>query len=103
MFCVVLVMVKDEQEAKLIAHELVKEKLVACANILNGVTSIFQWEGKIDEAKEVLMVLKTKQDLFDAVIQKVKSLHSYKVPEIIALPIIGGDEDYLQWVQDSVQ
>ena len=100
---VVFVTAKDQEEAKNIARELVNRKLVACANIVLGIQSIFWWEGKADESMEVLLILKTKKSLFKKVEAAVKALHSYKVPEIIALPIIGGSKDYLKWVNDSVK
>ena len=103
MYCVVLVTTKDEDEAKVISEKLLEEKLAACANIVPGVRSLFRWEGKIDHADEVLLVLKTKKELFGELSAAVKSLHSYSVPEIIALPIVEGNEEYLNWINESVK
>ncbi len=100
-YIVVLVTAKDKKEAGKIARGLLEAKLIACANIVEGVQSLFWWQGKIDSSKEVLLVLKTKKILFKKVIAQVKSLHSYQTPEIIALPIINGSEDYLDWISSS--
>lgn len=101
-FIAVLVTAKDKKEGSRIAKGLLEAKLIACANIIDGVQSLFWWEGKIDSSKEVLLVLKTKKNLFKKVMTKVKSLHSYQTPEIIALPLVTGSEDYLDWVSSSV-
>ncbi len=101
-FIIILVTAKDKKQAAKIANGLLVDKLIACANIIPGVHSIFSWQGKIDQSKEVLVVLKTKALLFKKVEAKVKSLHSYQVPEIIALPITMGSADYLKWIEDSV-
>ena len=97
-FIVILITAKDKKEAIKIARGLLEAKLIACANIINGVQSLFWWEGKIDSSKEVLLVLKTQKSLFTKVTTKVKSLHSYQTPEIIALPIVNGSEEYLKWI-----
>lgn len=99
---VILITAKDKKEATKIAQGLLGAKLIACANIIDGVQSLFWWQGKIDSSTEVMLVLKTKNDLFKEVSAKVKSLHSYQTPEIIALPIISGNENYLSWIDSSV-
>ena len=101
--CIVLVTAKDPEEAQRIADALLKEKLVACANIVKDVKSLFWWEGKIDEASETLLVLKTRRALFARVAKTVKMVHSYNVPEIIALPIVSGYNPYLKWIDDSTK
>ena len=101
-YIVVLVTAKDKKEAIKIAQGLLEAKLIACANIIGGIQSLFWWQGKIDSSKEVLLVLKTKKTLFKKVSVKVRSLHSYQTPEIIALPFVNGSEDYLRWVSSSV-
>ena len=100
-YIVVLVTAKDKKEAEKISRGLLRAKLIACANIVKDVQSLFWWQGKIDSSKEVLLVLKTKKVLFKKVAVKVKSLHSYQTPEIIALPIVNGSEDYLDWISSS--
>lgn len=99
---IVFVTAKDNAEASVIAQGLLREKLIACANIVDGIKSLFWWQGKIDESRETMLVLKTRRDLFDRLSSKVKELHSYDTPEIIALPIVQGSADYLNWINSSV-
>ena len=80
---------------------MVNEKLAACTNIVSPVQSLFRWEEKLCDETETLIIAKTRLDLFEKLQVKVKELHSYEVPEIIALPIIKGNEDYLKWVQNE--
>lgn len=89
------------EEGEKIARSLVDHHLAACVNIVPSVKSLFFWEGKRDEASEVLLVAKGRRDLLNKTINHIKEIHSYKVPEIIALPIIGGSEEYLKWVEES--
>ena|SRR3990167_2914905 len=103
MHIVIFVTAKDRDEAAKIAEKLVADKLIACANIVPGIQSVFRWEGEVDRADEVLLILKTGKNLFGKVVETVKSLHSYDLPEIIALPIIDGSKDYLAWIDSSVQ
>ena len=100
-YIVVLVTAKDKKEAEKIARGLLEAKLIACANIVGGLQSLFWWQGKIDSSKEVLLILKTKKILFKKVLNQVKSLHSYQTPEIIAMPIVNGSVDYLTWIDSS--
>ncbi len=101
MHIVILVTAKDEAQANKIAERLVEEKLIACANIVPGVQSIFRWQGKVDRAQEALLVLKSRRRHFPAIVKTVKALHSYDVPEVIALPIVEGNKDYLKWISES--
>ena len=103
MYIVVLVTVKNEKEAQKIAAGLIKAKLAACVNIIDKVSSIFFWVGKIDQAKESLLVIKSKQEKLPKIIKLVRSLHSYEVPEIIAIPIIAGDRPYLRWIDAALR
>jgi periplasmic divalent cation tolerance protein len=103
MYIIVFVTAGSKEEAEKIAGGLLKAKLAACVNIIDNVDSHFWWQGKIDKAKEVLLVLKTRKALFSKVVKKVKSLHSYSVPEIIALPVIAGNKQYLDWIDDSTR
>ena len=100
---VVFVTTKDADEAKKIAQKLVEEKLIACANIIKGIESLFWWEGKVCQENEALMIIKTDKKLFKRVVSRVKSLHSYSVPEVIALPVIEGNKDYLKWITESTK
>ncbi|MCX6898484.1 MAG: divalent-cation tolerance protein CutA [Verrucomicrobia bacterium] len=101
-YCVVFVTAGSRPEARRIARALLEQRLVACANIVPGVESHYWWKGKIDHAREWLLVMKTRRNRFRAVERAVKELHSYQVPEIIALPLVAGQADYLQWIDDSL-
>jgi periplasmic divalent cation tolerance protein len=92
----------DKKEAEKIASGLIDAKLAACVNIISGVESLFWWKNKADRADEVLLIIKSKRTKFAGIIKKTKSLHSYSTPEIIALPVIGGNKDYLKWISDSL-
>ena len=100
---VVLVTTGSEEEAKTISRQLVKDGLVACANIVPQIQSIFQWDGKVSEEQETLIILKTKGHIFHSLEAAIKTLHSYSVPEIIALPIEMGSSDYLSWLGQMVK
>jgi len=100
---VILVTTKDGTEAEKILRQLLGARLVACGNIVSGVKSLFWWEGKIDEAAEALLVLKSRSDLFGKITQCVRAHHSYSVPEILALPVADGHGDYLKWIDESAQ
>ena len=103
MYIIIFVTASSREEAQKIASGVLAEKLAACANILENVESHFWWQGKLDQAKETLVILKTRKKLFNKLTKKVKSLHSYEVPEIIALPIISGNKAYLDWIDDSTK
>ena len=102
-YIVVLVTCASKKEAREIAKRLLDEKLVACANIIDGVRSFFWWKSKIDKAKESLIVAKTARKNFIKIEKTVKGLHSYEVPEIIALPIEAAEPDYLKWIDGSTR
>ena len=96
--CVVLVTCKSTSEARKIGRYLVEQKLAACANTIPKIQSIFFWQGKLSQEKETLLILKTRKALFSRLTKAVKKLHSYQMPEIIALPVLAGDKNYLGWV-----
>ena len=98
---IVLITTGSEEEASKIARLLVKEKKAACVNIVPEVDSLFRWKGKIDSARESLLLVKTTASLLSEIVSLVKETHSYQVPEIIGLPIIGGNEDYLKWLDKA--
>lgn len=100
---VVLITSASKEEAEKIGTDLVEKQLAACANIIPSLTSIFSWEGKICREEEVLMVVKSRKEIFERLVEAVKQHHSYSVPEIIALPIIAGSEDYLNWVRENTR
>ncbi len=97
---VIIITTSNEEEAVKIARALLEERLVACVNIQMKVRSLYWWEGKIQDENEAMMIIKTRRELFGDIIKKVKEIHSYTVPEIIALPIVEGSEDYLKWIQE---
>ncbi|MBU0709919.1 MAG: divalent-cation tolerance protein CutA [Candidatus Omnitrophica bacterium] len=103
MYVVIFITAANKKEAKLIARQLIKDKLAACVNVLDKVESLFWWQGKVDSAKEVLLIVKSKKEKLKKIIKTVKSLHSYQVPEVIALPIVGGFGPYLRWIDESVR
>jgi periplasmic divalent cation tolerance protein len=100
-YIVVLITASNEEEAAKIARALVAGRLAACVNIIRGLRSLYRWQGKIEDEDEVLMVAKTRRELFEGLQKKVIELHSYSVPEIIALPIVGGSEEYLKWLSEE--
>ena len=100
---VIFVTTGSEEEAHKVAELLLERRKAACVNIVPGVASSFWWQGKLDSARESLLIIKTRALLLPEIIELVKSVHSYEVPEIIALPIIGGNEDYLKWIDDEVK
>lgn len=101
-YCVVLVTVSNETEARTLARTLVEERLVACANIIPGITSIYRWEGQVCEDREILLVLKTQTQKVTALQKRITHLHSYAVPEVLALPICEGSARYLAWIDSCV-
>ena len=101
-FIVVLVTSSSREEGENIVTSLVEEKLIACGNVIQDLISIFYWERKVCKEEEVLLVLKTKYNLFEKLSERVKELHSYDVPEIIALPVIKGNMEYLDWIEGTI-
>lgn len=97
---VVFITVSNEDEGANMAKTLVEEGLAGCVNIVRGVRSIYRWEGKTEDEQEVLMIVKTRKSLFAKLSQRVKALHSYTVPEIIATQVVQGSEDYLRWLRN---
>ena len=102
-FQIVLSTCADREQAERIAHRLVEQQVAACVNILPGVQSIYRWQGNVESASEVLMVIKTSADLVSEVELTIASLHSYEVPEFLVLPISGGSESYLAWLETSLR
>lgn len=101
-FIVVFVTVGSSSEGERLARALVEERLAACVNRIAAVRSVYRWEGNVEESTEDLLVIKTRADLFVALEKRVRELHSYAVPEVIALPIINGGESYLRWLGEQV-
>ena len=100
---VVLMTAGSREEAEDIANTLVKEMLAACVNVLPGVTSVYRWEGELQRDQEWLLVAKSTRQVLDDLVRRVQALHSYDLPEVVALPVVGGNEAYLRWVDGEVQ
>lgn len=100
---VVLITAPKEEDAAALANALVEARLAACVNIIRQIRSIYRWQGKIEDDQEVLMIAKTRKECFAGLMKKVKELHAYTVPEIIALPIITGYEGYLGWLREETR
>jgi len=101
-YVVIFVTANSVDEAKKIAQDLVDKGLAACCNIIPAVRSIYRWEGKLCDDQEALMVIKSRRDRFPQLAEAVKALHSYQVPEIIALPLVDGWPPYLKWLDDCL-
>jgi len=101
-YYVVYVNCPSKEEARKVALPLVEKRLAACVNTVPAVESLYWWEGKLETAEEVLLIIKTKEKALEPLIAEVKKNHGYTVPEIIAMPIAAGNRDYLQWIENEV-
>ena len=101
-FIVVFVTVGSAKEGEGLARALVEEQLAACVNRIKAIQSIYRWQGQVEQSEEELLIIKTRRDLFDRLKKRVQELHSYSVPEVIALPILDGSESYLRWLGDEL-
>jgi periplasmic divalent cation tolerance protein len=99
----VYITARDESEALLIGRTLVEERLAACINVLPAMKSVYWWEGEIEQSAEVVLIAKTKQDLVDELIDRVKRLHSYACPCVVAWPIESGHPAYLDWIEKETR
>jgi periplasmic divalent cation tolerance protein len=102
-FVLAYVTTKDVEQAEAIGRALLELHLVACINIINGMQSMYWWEGKLESAREVVLILKTEERFVDEIIAEVKRLHTYDCPCVIILPIRGGNPEYLQWLESSLK
>ena len=102
-YIVLFITASSSEEAYKIAEVLLNQRKAACVNIVPGVSSLFWWQDKLDSAQESLLIVKTKASLLPEIISLVKGIHSYDIPEIIALPIVGGNQDYLEWIGKEVK
>ena len=101
-FVMIFVTAASEQEAASIGRALVEEGLAACANIIPQIRSIYQWKGEIWDERETLIIIKSREELFDRIRSRVKELHSYEVPEITAINLDRGDSAYVQWIESVI-
>ena len=101
-YCLVLCTCPDPDTARDLATTLVSRRLAACVNILPGLTSVYGWQGQVETATELLLLIKTQADRYAALEFCIRQHHPYEVPEIVALPIGRGSQDYLDWIADWV-
>jgi periplasmic divalent cation tolerance protein len=102
-YIIIFVTTKDRTEAEQLSQSLLKDRLIACANLVNPIDSFFFWQNKIERADECLIIMKSRLDLFKQIEERVKGLHSYEVPEVLAFPIVDGSKDYLDWMETVLQ
>ena len=100
---IVLSTVGSEEEARKIAHHLVEQQLAACVNIVPKIESVYRWQGKVESSREYLLLIKTSSEKFPQVRDAIRELHSYELPECIALALEDGSPEYLQWVEESLK
>ncbi len=100
---IVLSTVDTIDKASMIAHSLVEDRIAACVNVLPGIRSIYRWQEKLCDDMELLLIIKTTEDRFEAARARIRQLHTYELPEVIASPITAGDQDYLRWLSSEVQ
>ena len=100
-YIIVLNTCNSDDIASTISETLVSKKLAACVNIITGIESVYQWQGKIVRDKERLLIIKTRQSLFSQLKHEIQELHDYELPEIIAIPIEAGEKNYLNWIKSS--
>ena len=93
---------ENKDDAGMIAQTVVKKKLAACAQVVGPITSTYWWEGAIEEAEEWFCIMKSRKDLYDKLEQAILDVHSYEVPEIVAVPIVSGSQSYLRWLDKEV-
>lgn len=101
-FLLIYITCKDKQQAQMIAKQLIREKLVACANIIEGMTAIYEWQGEVYENTESILIVKSKVALFPSIEKSILALHTYDIPCIVAYPIVEGHLPYLEWVEKQV-
>ncbi len=102
-YCIAYITAPDKAIAERIAEELLKKRLIACANVYEGITSMYWWEGKIEKDKEVVLFCKTRKDRLEEIENQVRELHPYTVPCIISFELFEGNEDYLSWLSGELK
>lgn len=101
--CVVYITASSREEAMVIGRTLVEERLAACANVIENATSIYWWDGKLEDATEAVLFAKTQERLVEAIIGRVKELHSYECPCVVSWPIAGANAEYLEWIAKETE
>ena len=102
-FCFVYMTAGSVAEARLIGETLVAERLAACVNLIEGMTSIYRWQGEVQRDAEVVLIAKTRKDRVDPLAERVGALHSYGCPCVVALPVEGGGKHFLDWIDEQVK
>jgi periplasmic divalent cation tolerance protein len=102
-YLIALMTAPSRDQARTLARTLVEERLAACCNIIDGVESIYRWEGTVEEGREVLLVIKTTAERFEEMKERALALHPYDLPELVALPVVAGSPAYLGWITGSVE
>ncbi len=100
---IVYVTCQDQAEAERVGQALIEAKLAACVNIVERITSMFWWKGKVEKEQEAVLIAKTESGLINQVTERVKSVHSYECPCVISLPIVGGNPEFLQWIREETK
>ncbi len=103
MYIFLYITASGAEEAKKIGKEIVGRRLAACANIVEKIHSVYWWKGKLEEDSEAVLILKTKKDKLQEVVNAVREIHSYENPAIVAIPILGGNQDFLNWIGEEVR
>ncbi|MDD2487328.1 MAG: divalent-cation tolerance protein CutA [Candidatus Gracilibacteria bacterium] len=98
----VFVSIDNKDNAKILAKKILENKLGACVQLIDGINSFYWWKSNIDESNETLLLIKTKSDLYDNLEKFIKENHSYDIPEIIIMPIVGGNKDYFGWIEENL-
>jgi len=101
-FIIAYVTTKDREQAMAIGRALVEERLAACVNVIDNMTSIYRWEGELNTDSEAALIAKTSSDNFEALAERVKQLHTYTCPCVVSIPITGGSAEYLEWLAGQV-
>lgn len=99
---VVFVTASNSREAKTLTRHLVGEKLAACVSVVPRIQSTYWWKGKIEQGREILLIIKTERKKLNVLVRRIRTLHSYAVPEVLALPVVAGNAAYLKWIKASV-
>jgi periplasmic divalent cation tolerance protein len=102
-YCVIYCTVSSDQEGRLIADSLVQKNLAACVNMITPVRSLYTWKGETCDNEERLLIIKSRASIFEKVRNDIRALHSYDVPEIIAMPILQGDDEYIKWMDENIE
>lgn len=97
-YCIVKCTTASKKDAVNIAKHLLDKKLIACANIIPSITSLYEWDSKLNQDEESLIIMKSKEIFFDEIEAEIKKIHKYEIPEILCIPIIKGNKDYLNWL-----